>query len=94
MYTHNIISVPTEKNYCLGIDAIKEYGLERWQDEFFMPFSVEDCDKMLEIICGALKKMSLSGISQESMDIVCILYTALTKYGYFLYRYLGLTVTT
>ena len=34
-----------EKIYCLGIEAIKQYGIKRWVDEFFMPVSSFEYDK-------------------------------------------------
>lgn len=74
--------------YYLGLDAIKEYGIERWRKEYFWPFSIEDYNEILKVIFSSMETILSSDITQETRDIVSIMYFTITKYAYFIHKYL------
>ena len=77
-----------KKNYCLGIDAIKEYGIRKWKEEFFMPFSAEDYDRIRDTMTSAVKSTLLSDIRPECKDLMRILIKAIYGYAHSLHRYI------
>ena len=78
----------TKKNYCIGIDAIKEYGIKRWHEEFFMPFSMEDFNTFSDILYNTLKKILASNISQFSKDALYISNHTISKYAHSLFKFI------
>jgi len=71
-----------KKDYCIGIDAIKEYGIMKWHDEFFMPFSVNDYNMLFEKIYNTYKGLLRSDMTEDSKDILYAMSRVVFKFAH------------
>ncbi|MBL7068265.1 MAG: hypothetical protein ISS34_00180 [Candidatus Omnitrophica bacterium] len=76
------------KIYCIGMDAIKNYGINMWEKEFFMPFSIKSYEIFSIQFYNMYKEILSSGLSDITKDIVCIRVDLMRKYAHFLHSYM------
>lgn len=77
-----------EAVYCFGMDAIKQYGIRKWHNEFFMPLSIDDYHFIRESVFDAYKRVLTSHISDEWKDVVYIMHDTISKYGQFFHEFM------
>ena len=76
------------KIYCVGIEAIKQYGVKKWHNEFFLPISSKDYDLMCEKIYKVYRSILISNISWETKNVMYVMWKIIFKYIHFLHRYI------
>jgi len=75
-----------DKIYCIGMEAIKSCGIDRWQKEFFTPFSVKSYEIFSARFYGIYKEILSSGLSDAVKDILSARVDLIRRYAHFVHK--------
>jgi len=65
--------------YCLGMEAIKSYGLEKWRKDFFMPFPRVFYYGLFERVLSAYAALFKEELSEEVESILSVIARMVPK---------------